>query len=87
MSDKIAEIRARHTSETWRRYEIKAQMHDDRGYLLAEVERLTRERDEARAEVARLRAYVTRILLIAHQNIVCRTECGQLCRDALEGKP
>ena len=41
MSDKIAEIRARHTSETGpRRYELKAQIHDDRAFLLAEVDRL-----------------------------------------------
>jgi hypothetical protein len=60
MSDKIAEIRARHAADandaavlhpelspTWALAGWRA--HDDRGYLLAEIERLTRERDEARA--------------------------------------
>ncbi len=49
MNDKIEEIRARHTSDTWRRYELKAQIHDDRAFLLAEDER-------HRAEIKRLRA-------------------------------
>ena len=66
MSDKIAEIRARHQEG------IRAGADADRAYLLAEVDRLrafeaahrqlqaaldvaTRERDEARAEVERLR--------------------------------
>ena len=49
MSDKIEEIRERHTSETGpRRYELKAQIHDDRAFLLAEV-------DRQRAEIERLR--------------------------------
>jgi hypothetical protein len=51
MSDKIAEIRARHQ----RGMKGLTQTHHDRSWLLAEVERLTRERDEALAEVERLR--------------------------------
>lgn len=61
MSDKkIAEIRARHAADandaavlhpelspTWALAGWRA--HDDRGYLLGEIERLTRERDAARA--------------------------------------
>lgn len=70
--EKLAEIRARHEAVD-NVLRGAAQMHDDRGYLLAEVDRL--------------RAYVTQILLIAHENIACRNECGRLCRDALEGKP
>ena len=50
MSDKIAEIRARHEEG------IRAGADADRAYLLAEVDRLTRERDEARAEIGQLRA-------------------------------
>jgi uncharacterized coiled-coil DUF342 family protein len=50
MSDKIAEIRARHQ----RGMKGLTQTHHDRATLLAEVERLTRERDEARAEVENL---------------------------------
>lgn len=53
-TDKIAEIRARHhDGKPWF---IARVAHEDRGYLLAEVERLIRERDKARAEVERLRA-------------------------------
>lgn len=72
MTDKIAEIRARHASDandaavlrpelspTWALSGWRA--HDDRSYLLAEVERLTRELDEARKESDRM-----------------YTECGQL---------
>ena len=54
--DKIAEIRARHNAvlreKVHERYYSDA--HNDRAALLAEVERLTRQRDEARAEAGRL---------------------------------
>lgn len=58
-NDKIAEIRERHDRDAewsggWA--QICPRTHADRATLLAEVERLTRERDEARAEVERLRA-------------------------------
>lgn len=66
--DRTAEIRKRHLNdEHWRRSPLMdfetccPQTHDDRAWLLAEderhrteIERLTRERDEVRAEVARL---------------------------------
>lgn len=60
-NDKIAEIRERHARDAewsggWA--QICPRTHDDRATLLAEVEKLTRERDEARVEVERLRAQV-----------------------------
>lgn len=45
----LNEIRARHEAGE------RASAAEDREWLLAEVERLTRERDEVRAEVERLR--------------------------------
>lgn len=55
MSDKISEIRERHSrDDRWRN--TLPQMHDDRAILLAEVDRLTHERNEARAEIGQLRA-------------------------------
>lgn len=39
--DKIEAIRARHNDATWRYYELPNQMHDDRAFLLAEVDRLS----------------------------------------------
>ena len=45
MTDKIAEIRERHQEG------IRASADADRAYLLAEVDRLTRERDEALEEI------------------------------------
>lgn len=54
-NDKIAEIRARHAQSEKNYIELeatwKAQVHEDRAWLLAEVERLTREISEARAEL------------------------------------
>ena len=64
MTDKIAEIRKRYAFAEENKSAIRPagfswtipgwQAHNDRSYLLAEVDRLTRERDEARAEVERL---------------------------------
>ena len=56
-ADKIAEIRARHEriARTWVVNEDVYDAHADRATLLAEVERLTRERDEARDEGRRMR--------------------------------
>lgn len=51
MNDKIEEIRARHTSDTWRRYELKAQIHDDRAWLLAEADYQRAENERLRAEI------------------------------------
>ena len=54
MSDKIEEIRTRHAG-----YSLNSgnagKANEDRGWLLAEVERLTRQRDKAWVEVERLR--------------------------------
>ena len=72
--DKIEQIRARHEvdtkiatvllnqelSPTWTLAGWWA--HDDRAWLLTEVERLTRERNEARAEVERLREALEDVL-------------------------
>jgi len=57
MSDTIEDIRARHATTILRADGSHAAFHAhyDRATLLAEVDRLTRERDEARAEVGRLR--------------------------------
>lgn len=57
MSDKIEEIRAQHkaSDNNFIEYESTWDIHAHRATLLAEVERLTRERDEARAEAERLR--------------------------------
>ena len=57
MTDKIAEIRARHEEG------IRAGADADRAYLLAEVERLIRERDWARADVDQLRGDREKMLL------------------------
>ena len=64
MSDTIEDIRARHATTTLRADGSHAAFHAhyDRATLLAEVDRLTRERDEARAEVERLRAEIERLL-------------------------
>lgn len=54
MSDKIKEIRERYAG-----YSLNSgnagKANEDRGWLLAEVERLTRQRDKAWVEVERLR--------------------------------
>ena len=79
--ERIAEIRARHQEG------IRSGADADRAYLLAEVDRLTRERDEARAEVERLRATLQGAALAAHGCAQCRDEIGRICREALEAKP
>lgn len=94
MSDRIKEIRARHQAATWRLYELKSQIHDDREMLLAEVDRLTRERDEARADVKRLRV----ALRVSACSCLSIRECTSVypqdhdcphfvARKALEAKP
>ena len=55
--------------------------------LCAEIKRLTRERDEARAEARKLRAALQEATLAAHGCAQCRDEIGRICRGALEGKP
>ena len=73
--DKIAEIRARHMSETWPRlYELKVQIHDDREWLLAEVDRL-------RAEMLDLAEWCETEEPLSYKKISYRL------RAALEGKP
>lgn len=99
MSDKIAEIRARHEEG------IRAGADADRAYLLAEVERL-------RAEVERLRDVLRRVVVypsgdraarVAFVSVGCQVsfplhpqttwalellvEFDQARRKALEGKP
>ena len=66
--DKIAEIRARHERDNRYGDGLYPGAHKDRAWLLAEVERLradnerlTRERNEARAEYARLCDDIERI--------------------------
>ena len=89
--DRIAEIRARHDSVT-NVLRGASQMHDDRGYLLAEVEKLTRERDEARAWAAKLLATLE---MVRDADNDCRVEGWATIPDAvrrsideaLEGKP
>ena len=71
MSDKIEEIKRRHCQLG----DSGLQRLIDRAYLLAEVERLTRERDEARDEVERLR-----------DGLECLV-CGRIVREIPEGSP
>ena len=59
--DKIAEIRARHAQSEKNYIELeatwKAQVHEDRATLLAEVERLRAENDEKQALIDAARAH------------------------------
>jgi len=57
MTDKIKEIRDRVEQDVAKGPANKEiyRVHKDRSYLLAEVDRLTRERNEARAEVGRMK--------------------------------
>lgn len=60
----IDEIRAQHElTDRWvgTPYLLYPKTHEDRATLLAEVDRLTRERDEARVEVERLRKEAERL--------------------------
>jgi transcription termination factor NusB len=78
--DKIAEIRARHMSETWPRlYELKVQIHDDREWLLAEVDRL-------RAALMEISQYETSAPAGFEWDIVVE-ELVEIARKALESKP
>jgi len=96
MTDKIAEIPKTYAFAEENKSAIRPagfswtiqgwQAHNDRSYLLAEVDRLTRERDEARAEVDRLRAALQGAALAAHGCAQCRDEIGRICRKALEAK-
>lgn len=80
MSDKIEEIRARHKDATWRYYELPSQMHDDRAFLLAEVEwlrvqieRMTCDRKNIVAEVEKLR-WDTQLLHRSNETLVAKNE-------------
>lgn len=98
MSDKINEIRARHSRENRWRYSPSPQMHDDRATLLAEV-------DRQRAEIERLhkalRWYADprnhfpverrspgdpdpAVVFVEEPPIM--SDCGKRARKALEGK-
>jgi hypothetical protein len=84
--DKIAEIRARHESPgVMLPMEALGRSIEDRATLLAEIERLTRDRDEARAEVERLRE---RLRWYAHQYCELGEAvegCGKLTGDQCGG--
>jgi len=80
--------------------ESGTQLHEDRAALLAEVDRqreeifvvrryaeqLTRERDEARAEVERLRGTIRQVALAA-DGCISRDKIVCICHEALEAKP
>ena len=102
MSDKFEEIRARHKEdELWRnspamRYSNNyPQSHDDRGYLLSEVERLKEKLLDVwatscshsaaldKAEVERMREALRKIASQRHYG----EECWNIARKALEGAP
>ncbi len=97
--DKIAEIRARHQRiETADDDALLVNLefswaNDDRGWLLAEVERLTRERDDARAEIERLREALTEISQCetsapaGYEWDIVVEELVEIARKALEAKP
>lgn len=63
MTDKIQEIRARQKDGAPGQMPIAAlcQCDADREFLLAEVDRLTRKRDEARTEVERMKVQIERL--------------------------
>ena len=76
MSDKIAEIRERHK----RGMKGLTQTHHDRTWLLTEVEKRTRQRDEAR--------YFLKIFVHAHaNNNAVPPHIEEQARKALEAKP
>lgn len=56
MTDKIEEIRARHSREDRWRYSPSPQMHEDRAFLLAEVDRLRAEIDGLEAELSLMKS-------------------------------
>lgn len=93
-NDKIAEIRARHEAGAPGEMPIVAlaQADADREFLLGEIERLTRERDEARAWAAKLLATLE---MVRDADNDCRVEGWATIPDAarrsideaLEAKP
>lgn len=71
----IAEIRARHAATEAYQQSLtdRVQMHDDRGYLLAEIERL--------------RIGLHRVSLASQNSMASKNECGRIARETLEGEP
>ena len=53
------------------------------GQLQTALDAVVRERDEARAEVLRLRTGLHRISLASHNSMSSREECGRIAREAL----
>lgn len=95
MTDKIEEIRARHSrDDRWRNLPsmICPQAHDDRALLLAEVdrhraeiERLTRERDNAREAVEFLTKDLSQRFAIRYQTsagCMCPAEANLHCQNS-----
>ena len=88
MSDIIERLRAAvPTSEgkpiAWR-CEVRSELLLD---AAAEVERLTRERDEARAEVERLSAALDRLARLGNEPNYGNSFGNVIARKALEAKP
>jgi hypothetical protein len=80
MSDKIAEIRARHEEG------VRAGADEDRAYLLAEVERLRAEVEKLRAALMEISQYETNAPAGFEWDIVVE-ELVEIARKALEAKP
>ena len=80
MSDKIEEIRARYAGYSLENFGNAHLANEDRGWLLAEVDRL-------RAEIERLRAELRDIERGDYSDPMCERTPEQRARDALEGKP
>ena len=84
MTDKIAEIRARHEAGAPGEMPIVAlaQADADREFLLDEVERLTRERNDARAEVERQARHIEELRekIDAEKSCACSFDApGDVC--------
>jgi hypothetical protein len=90
MSDKIAEIRARHERDI--RWGDMWEQHRDRGYLLAEAERLREtlrwyadQRNHFPVEHRRRGDPDPAVVFVDEPAIM--TDCGRRAREALEGNP
>ena len=82
--DKIAEIRERHAQYCRWGADTSAQ-YRDRAFLLAEVERLTRERDEALAGIERLRKDLRQGFPIRYETVagcMCPANANLHCQNS-----